>query len=93
MTIQMPVVTDVAIYPYFDGDGKFLGYASITINNCLVIKSLRICKGRYGMFVAWPKVPSKDGDYHNVAFPITRNFWRYVQETVLQAYKDGNYGT
>lgn len=91
MTTQTPVITDVTIYPYSDEDGNFLGYASIVLNGCLLIKSLRVCKGRYGMFVAWPKTKGNDGEYYNIAYPITRNFWKYVQEIVVQAYKDGNH--
>lgn len=81
-------ITEVNITP-FEGDERFLGYASVTFNDCLVVRGLRICKGRYGLFVSWPKTKDKNGEYHPTTFPVTRSLWDYVQQTVLRVHKNG----
>lgn len=94
---QMLTVTEISIVPFFGPhESNFLGYASITLNDCLVIRGIRICKGRYGMFVAWPKQQGKarggeSPEWFNTVFPITRTFFHYTKGKILQVYKEGNY--
>ena len=51
-------------------DNKLKAFASITIDNCFVIRGLKIIEGAKGMFVAMPSRKRPDGTYQDVAHPI-----------------------
>ena len=51
-------------------DNKLKAFASITLDNCFVIRGLKIIEGAKGVFVAMPSRKRPDGTYQDVAHPI-----------------------
>ena len=47
-------VTEVRIVPFNGGSDKLVAYAAITIDDCFVVRDLRVIRGNRGMFVAMP---------------------------------------
>jgi len=79
-------ITDVRIYPV-KAEGKFKAFASITLEDKLVIRGLRVVEGRNGFFVAMPSRKFKD-DYYDVCFPITSKFKDEISKKVMGKYED-----
>ena len=65
-----------------------LALAQITIDKDFVVSGLSIRNGRNGLFVSLPSRKDKEGDYHDIAFPITKESYQYIQDTVLNEYHD-----
>ena len=69
-------------------DAKLKAFASITLDDCFVIRGLKIIKGQTGTFVAMPSRKRKDGDYQDIAHPINNSTRKWREEIVLEKYRD-----
>lgn len=89
-------ITEVRIFPRKDGDKKLKAFVTITIDDCFVIRDLKVIEGSKGLFVAMPsrKIEKKEAeagdtgkaDHRDIAHPITSECREYIQKTVLDAY-------
>jgi len=69
-------------------DDKLRGFASITLDNCFVIRGLKLIEGGNGMFVAMPNRKRKDGTYQDIAHPINAETRRWMESLIIAAYKE-----
>ena len=69
-------------------DQKLKAFVSITLDDCFVIRGLKIIEGAGGMFVAMPSRKRKDGDYQDVAHPINNETRQWLEEKILHAYEE-----
>lgn len=68
-------------------DNKLKAFASITLDNCFVIRGLKIIEGAKGVFVAMPSRKRPDGTYQDVAHPINNETRDWMEEQIIEAYK------
>lgn len=80
-------VTDVRVRR-LNSDSKMKAVASITIDQDFVVHDVRVVEGPNGLFVAMPSRKTADGEYRDVAHPITADAREVISETVLKAYGD-----
>lgn len=83
-------ITEVSFHPVEinNPNVKLLSFASVTFNGQLVVRGIRIFRGRYGLFTSWPKSHSERDDvWYSTTFPITRSLYKYVQHEVLTRFK------
>jgi stage V sporulation protein G len=69
-------------------NNKALALASITIDKDFVVSGLAIYNGQNGMWVSMPSRKNKDGEYHDIAFPITKQAREEIRIAVLNKYDD-----
>jgi stage V sporulation protein G len=69
-------------------DPKLKAFASITLDDCFVIRGLKIIKGQTGTFVAMPSRKRKDGDYQDIAHPINNSTRQWMEDIVLEKYRE-----
>ena len=69
-------------------DAKLKAFASITLDDCFVIRGLKIIKGQTGIFVAMPSRKRKDGDYQDIAHPINNSTRKWMEDIVLSKYEE-----
>jgi len=69
-------------------DAKLKAFASITLDDCFVIRGLKIIKGQTGTFVAMPSRKRKDGDYQDIAHPINNSTRKWMEDIVLKKYHE-----
>jgi len=67
-------------------NGKMRGYASVTLDDEFVVHEMRIIDGPKGLFVAMPSRRSADGEFRDIAHPITAEARQYIQSAVLEAF-------
>ena len=60
--------------------------ASITIDHEFVVHDIRVIDGNSGMFVAMPSKRTPDGEFRDIAHPITSGTRQKIQEAVLEEY-------
>jgi len=68
-------------------DNKLKGFASITLDNCFVIRGLKIIEGASGLFIAMPSRKRKDGTFQDIAHPINMETREWMENQVIAAYK------
>ena len=69
-------------------DAKLKAFASITLDDCFVIRGLKIIKGQTGTFVAMPSRKRKDGEYQDIAHPINNSTRKWMEQIVLAKYEE-----
>ncbi|MFH1755946.1 MAG: septation regulator SpoVG [Candidatus Latescibacterota bacterium] len=69
-------------------DVKLKAFASITLDNCFVIRGLKIIKGASGIFVAMPSRKRKDGEYQDIAHPINNTTRQWMEKIILEKYEE-----
>jgi stage V sporulation protein G len=78
-------VTDVRIRK-MNNDGKMKAIVSITLNEQFVVHDVRVIEGNNGLFVAMPSKRTPDGEFKDIAHPITSETREIIQSAVLTAY-------
>ena len=79
-------ITDVKVSPVND-DERLKAFVSITIDDCFIIKDIKVINGNKGLFVAMPSRKRKDGSYKDIAHPLNSETRRMLEERVLGEYE------
>ena len=74
-------VTDVRIRK-INQEGKMKAIVSITLNNQFVVHDVRVIEGNNGLFVAMPSKRTPDGEFKDIAHPITSETREIIQTAV-----------
>lgn len=84
-------ITDVRIFipPPSQFDTILRAYVSITLDNCFVVRHIRIVKTdrEKGFLVSMPSRKLPNGDHKDLAHPITKEFRKKIEDVILNAYK------
>lgn len=71
-----------------ENEVKLKAYADVTFNGCFVVHGLKIIDGQKGMFVAMPSRKMPDGEYKDIAHPITPELRKEITDAVIAKYND-----
>lgn len=78
-------ITDVRVRRV-NTDGKMRAIATITFDNEFVVRDIRVIEGQNGLFVAMPSRRTPDGEFRDVAHPITPSAREQIQSAILKEY-------
>lgn len=67
---------------------KLKAFASITFDNCFVVRGLKVIKGIRGLFVSMPSRKLLDGSFRDIAHPINNETRRMIEEKVIGKYQE-----
>ena len=79
-------ITEVRVFPV--NEEKLKAYATITFDDCFVVRDLKVIHGNSGLFVAMPSKKRKDGTFKDVAHPLNNEFRSKIEMAVLDAYEE-----
>jgi stage V sporulation protein G len=79
-------ITDVRLRRV-NTEGRMKAIASITIDHEFVVHDVRLIEGNNGLFVAMPSRRSPDGEFRDIAHPITPKARQMIEDAVLAAYE------
>lgn len=77
-------ITEVKIFPV--DEDKLKAYVTIVLDDCFVVRDLKIIKGNIGLFVAMPSKKRKDGTYKDIAHPLNQDTRAVMEKQILDAY-------
>ena len=78
-------VTEVRVFPV--EEDRLKAYATITLDQCFLVRDLKVIMGNKGLFVAMPSKRRKDGTYQDIAHPLNSDTRRMIEDTVLGEYQ------
>lgn len=81
-------ITDVKVFPV--DEDKLKAYATITFDNCFIVRDLKVISGNKGYFIAMPSKKRKDGTFRDVAHPLNSDTRKMIEDAVLQVYEKEN---
>ena len=79
-------ITDVRLKKV-NSDGKMKAIASITIDDAFVVRDIRVIEGQNGLFVAMPSRKTPEGEFRDIAHPITSEARELIQSAILKEYE------
>lgn len=78
-------ITDVRIRKITDDD-KMKAIVSITLDNEFVVHDIKIINGNNGMFIAMPSKRLPNGEFRDVAHPLTAEAREKVCDAIFNEY-------
>ena len=68
-------ITDVRVRKIAK-EGKMKAIVSITVDDEFVVHDIKVIEGDKGLFIAMPSKRSADGEYRDIAHPISQGIGR-----------------
>ena len=67
-------------------EGKLKGFANIVLDDLFLVRGLKIIRGMDKYFIAMPNRKQKNGDYIDIAHPISNDFRIKMENIILNKY-------
>lgn len=80
-------ITDVRIRKV-EKEGKLKAIVSITIEGEFVVHDIKVIEGEKGLFIAMPSRKAADGEYRDIAHPISQTTREQIQNLILTKYQE-----
>ena len=77
-------ITEVKVFPV--DEEKLKAYITIVLDNCFVVRDLKIISGTAGLFVAMPSKRRKDGTFKDIAHPLNQSTRANMEKKIFDAY-------
>lgn len=85
MVILKVEITDVRVRKV-NTEGKMKAVVSVTFDNEFVVHDIKVVEGNNGLFVAMPSRKTPEGDFRDIAHPISSASREKIQTRVLEEY-------
>ncbi len=79
-------ITDVRVRK-ITKEGKMKAIVSITLDEEFVVHDIKVIEGEKGLFMAMPSRKSADGEYRDIAHPISSSTRDNMQRIILECYE------
>lgn len=79
-------ITEIKVFPV--NEDKLKAYVTIVLNDCFVVRDLKVIQGVDGLFVAMPSKRRKDGTFKDIAHPVNQATRVRMEKEILDAYTD-----
>lgn len=79
-------ITEIRIH--LMGEERLKAFASVTFDDCFVVRNMKIVSGTNGVFLCMPSRKLPDGTHKDMVHPIKQEFRQYLEENILKAYTD-----
>lgn len=81
-------ITDIRVRKVTTPEGKLKAYCSMVFDDMFVLHEVRVVEGAHGLFVAMPRRKTSEGEYKDLAHPITSDAREMIQKAVLEAFQE-----
>lgn len=76
----------VKVYPVKE-EGKLLAFASVNLGGCFAVNGIRLMDTDKGLFVAMPSRKDKEGGYHDICCPTTKEMRQALNAAIIGEYE------
>ena len=80
-------ITDIRIRKV-DADSKMKAVVSVTFDDEFVVHDIKVIEGQNGMFIAMPSKKMGEGDFRDIAHPLTQEVRNRLKDAVLTKYHE-----
>jgi stage V sporulation protein G len=80
-------ITDVRVY-HNEKESKILASASITFDDKLVVRGIKVMYGKNGLFASMPSYKKQDGEYSDYVFSLDKNLRTMINDKVIAQYNN-----
>ncbi len=68
-------------------ESKLRAFVSITIDNCFVVRGIKVIEGPNGLFVSMPSRKTSKGTFQDIAHPIREEIRLKMEKIILDAFQ------
>ena len=79
-------ITSVKVHKTEREGSRMKGYATVTLDDCFVVRNIRIIEGDEKLFIAMPSKKVSDDRYEDIAHPINSEFRNYVESYIFEIF-------
>lgn len=80
-------ITDVRVRK-INQDGRMKAIVSVTFDDMFVVHDVKVVDGQNGLFVAMPSRKTAEGEFRDIAHPISSAAREVIQSAVLEKYEE-----
>ena len=80
-------ITDVRLRKV-NSENRMKAVASVTFDNEFVIHDIKVIESQNGLFIAMPSRKVGEGNFRDIAHPITAEMRQVLEDAVLKAYHE-----
>jgi stage V sporulation protein G len=80
-------ITDVRVRTIGD-DGKMKAVVSVTFDDEFVVHDIKIIEGQNGPFIAMPSRKMNEGDFRDIAHPLTPEMRARMKDAIFRKYDE-----
>ena len=78
-------ITEIRVH--LRGEEKLKAFVTVTFDNCFVVRNMKVIQGSKGLILCMPSRKLADGQYKDIAHPVTMGFRHQLETRVLAAYE------
>ena len=78
-------ITEVKVYPA--NEGKLKAYATMVLDECFIVRDMKIIKSEKGLFVSMPSRRKKDGTFKDIVHPLNPDTRKEIEDRLVEEYK------
>jgi stage V sporulation protein G len=79
-------ITEVRVRLNEREDDKLKAFASMTINDCFVVRDIKVINGNNGLFVAMPSRKRRDGSFKDIAHPLNNETRNTIESLIIKEF-------
>ena len=79
-------ITEIKIHPV--NEEKLKAYVTVVLDNCFMIRDIKIIKGNSGLFIAMPSKKRKNGQFQDIAHPLNKETRKEFESQIFFEYKN-----
>ena len=80
-------ITDVRVRK-LNQEGRMKAIVSVTFDDAFVVHDVKVVDGQNGLFVAMPSRKTAEGEFRDIAHPISSTAREKIQSAVLIKYQE-----
>ena len=80
-------ITDVKVRKLF-AEGPMRAVVSVTLDGQLAVHDIKVIEGEKGLFIAMPSRKASDGEYRDIAHPISSATREQLSNLILEKYQE-----
>lgn len=73
----------------YEDKGNLKALAQICLGSSFLVTGIRVIEGKNGLCVFMPSRQLRSGEYKDICFPLTKELYSQIRNTVLEAYDNG----
>jgi stage V sporulation protein G len=79
------IITDVRVRTIGD-EGKLKAIVSVTFDDEFVVHDIKVIEGQNGLFIAMPSRKMSEGDFRDIAHPLTSETRNRIKDAIFEKY-------
>ncbi|OIO10835.1 MAG: septation protein SpoVG [Elusimicrobia bacterium CG1_02_63_36] len=79
-------ITEIRVH--LRDEEKLKAFVTVTFDNCFVVRNMKIIEGNKGLILCMPSRKLPNGNYKDVAHPITMDFRKFLEDQIMAAYQE-----